>query len=664
MKKRNKIKCIFLLNLMVIFLLGFCTKAEASISKIPGTAQIEEVVSSRYLQSEYYKVRTPLDEDHVIYVEGKTKVNTKRFAIRVFKHGDSSKYYITVFVTPNSNGEFAVKINTKKGNSKDAIAMKGTVVTKKNTYGSCPGYKSVQKISAGYYHLTIARAITTADADVAKGRAWYNGPLGGSSGYCYKEALLQVKSGEENNLKLVGYPDIIENNASLAELYDVNGTTDNVYLDEYLDDLNYMFVNPKTGISTKMTESRVKYIKKVAEKVTKGAENDYEKLLKIYEYVTEKVYYDQLAYDQKKYQYANPYLNIYNMEEKISSDNSVNGKVSTTCQGYASMVILLARVEGIPARIVNGSHISYPLSIWSDKKLSQITSVTHWWAEAYVNDRWIVIDANAGTGNKWLRTGFSEKGTWRKQGITSYIGFDTDREQLSNCYSYITIKEGSTTSRFKDAREKQKLASFLETAYSGIKNGTKLNSQYTVKNEQTWGNGKTDNLALSSSGHVTKISWPKTSLYGKADFSQFNKLTSITLYSNRLTSLQVEGCPKLKYISANYNNLVSFDGTGAPNLKTIRLKGNKLTSCKFYVGSKKTIISRKNSVGSFGILYDGSTKKITICAESKNIPKNYKYLKIYRGSKLIKTINVSKRKSYTYTFTATSSTYSVKYTKK
>ena len=656
---------IFLLGIIATLVLSQEETASAALSKVPTSKQVEEVVSSENLEEEYYKVRTPLDEDYTIYVEGKTKISTKRFAIRISNHASSGKkYYITVFVKPNSNGEFSIKINTKKGNTNDAVAYKGTVTKSTATYGSCPGYKAVETIPAGYYHLTIARATTTSAADVSKGADWYNGTLGGSKGYCYKEALFRVKSGEENNLKLVKYPEVIENNTTLKASHNVDGTNDSVYLDKYMKDLDYMFKNPKTGVKTAMTKSRVAYIEKVAGSITKGAENDYEKLLKIYEYVAENFYYDQYAFDTGKYQYANPYLNIYNLRNSKSSANSSGGKVATTCQGYASAVILLARAEGIPARIVNGHHISYPGKIWSDKTASQVSQISHWWAEAYVDGRWIIIDANAGSGNKWERTSFSASGTWRKWGLTSYIGFDPELEQFSNCYAYITIFDGETENDLlTDENEETKLRTFLNKTSSGVKNGKRLNSKYSSADVSTWGTGKTGNLEINSSGKVTKINWPGKKLYGAADFRNFDKLETLTIYTNKLTSLKVSGCTSLKYLSANYNNITSFDGTNASALKTIRLKGNKLTSAKFWVGSKKVTISRKTSVGSFGVLYSADTGKITICSESKNIPSGYKYLKIYDGSKLKKTIDVKDRKSYSYSFKPQSTSCYIKYTK-
>ena len=127
----------------------------------------------------------------------------------------------------------------------------------------------------------------------------------------------------------------------------------------------------------------------------------------------------------------------------------------------------------------------------------------------------------------------------------------------------------------------------------------------------------------------------------------------------------MDGCSSLTYISAGTNNLTAFDGTGAPKLSSIRLKENKLKSAKFIRKSKEYEIVRKTETGSFSFIYDGSTGKLTIYANADNIPSGYKYLKIYDGSKLKKTIDVSKRSSYSYAFTPSSSatTCGIEYTK-
>lgn len=135
-------------------------------------------------------------------------------------------------------------------------------------------------------------------------------------------------------------------------------------------------------------------VKTVSNQVVKGATTDYEKLLKIYEYVAENFYYDDVAFRTSSKQYVDPYKNLYNMRNKKKSANSEDGKVATTCVGYSAAVCALARAQGIPTRIVNGHHISLngtEYNNWSTEK--NITKLDHWWNECYVDGRWITVDA-------------------------------------------------------------------------------------------------------------------------------------------------------------------------------------------------------------------------------------------------------------------------------
>ena len=164
---------------------------------------------------------------------------------------------------------------------------------------------------------------------------------------------------------------------------------------------------------------------------------DYEKLLKIYEYVAENFYYDDVAFRTSSKQYVDPYKNLYNMRNKKKSANSEDGKVATTCVGYSAAVCALARAQGIPTRIVNGHHISLngtEYNNWSTEK--NITKLDHWWNECYVDGRWITVDATPGNSNKWDRN----TNTWTYTGLTNYIYFDPTPEQLAPSHMLLAVK--------------------------------------------------------------------------------------------------------------------------------------------------------------------------------------------------------------------------------
>ena len=178
-------------------------------------------------------------------------------------------------------------------------------------------------------------------------------------------------------------------------------------------------------------------VKTVSNEVVKSASTNYEKLLKIYEYVAENFYYDDVAFRTSSKQYVDPYKNLYNMRNKKKSANSEDGKVSTTCVGYSAAVCALARAQGIPTRIVNGHHISLngrEYNNWSTEK--NITKLDHWWNECYVDGRWITVDAAPGNSNKWDRN----TNTWTYTGLTNYIYFDPTPEQLATSHMLLAVK--------------------------------------------------------------------------------------------------------------------------------------------------------------------------------------------------------------------------------
>ena len=642
--------------------LGSLNASYATLYKNPTATQTDSVASSNSYKDEYYKVTT--NEKNTIKVEGKTKIKTTRFCIKLTPHG-STTAKITVFVTPDKNGEFAVTINTKKGNKKTPVATKGTVAGADDSWDTRPGYRAVETIGPGTYHLTIARATTAKDAKINPGSNWWNGQLGGKDGktYAYKEVVLTVAKGKNNDPKVVKYNTAINNNKNTTNLYEKKSYHDSSYkgsyvryTDKYMKDMSFVFKNPKTGKQENMTAAKVKYVKGVADSVTAGAKSDYEKLLKIYEYVGSNFYYDVLANEQYKNQFANPYNNLYNLRNKVTAPNSKGGKVATTCQGYGAMVIALARAEGIPARLAYGHHISQPIAVWEGYK-GKISERDHWWAEAWVNGRWVFIDANSATSSKWTRSSFSAAGTWTKGEGINYAHFDPTAAQLSGSYAYTGIYPGATDGKFINRKDEvAQLKAFLNTKSGGKSNGKKLNSKYSATNFATWGTTAADDFLTDGYGRVTHILWGNKNLTGKMNLAGFKELKYLTVYNNKITALTLTDCSSLEKISATYTKMTTFDSTASKNTTLISAKGNKLTSAKFKNGSSTVTIKRNVAGGTFAFDYDKSkSKKLTIYVNDP--AKGYKYLGIYNSSGK----KVSSGTQYSFN---PSGTYTVKFAKK
>lgn len=665
-------KCKMFLKSFFVLVLVYSILTAGSINVFAASlnteyTKVEEVSSSDYFREEYFKIRTPFDERNTIYVEGKIKGAVKRLCIRLKNH--SGSYYVTVFITPDKNNEFSVKINTEKGNKEvpEVIDGKGVVAQANESYGTQPGYKAMQSIPAGTYHLSIAKATDAEDAVITG--EWWKGALGGHDGYCYANSVLIASDSTSNNLKLAVCKGVITKNKSVKNSVEPNKNTISSYkgsyvryTDKYLKDISFVFKNPSTGKTASMTSKKVEYLHKVADKVTKGAKTDYEKLVKIFEYTAKNIYYDRYAFEQKKNQYTDPYRNIYNQRNKVESVNSTSkGQVATTCQGYSAIVVALARAEGIPARLIYGRHTESENKLWSEQAAADLKKFNHWWAEAYVDGRWIVIDANAGSNNIWKRSSFSAKGIWSCGGTEDYTAFDPSEEQVSNSYLYVEVYKGSNSGKYAvNSTEVSQLKTFLNTKSSGVTNGKRLNKNYVSSKISTWGNRKTDNFTTDGFGRVYKISWPEAKLYGKANFNDFKSLKYLTLYNNKLTALTVKNCTDLKYISATYNNITVFDGTTAKNLETINLKGNKLTSAKFLHKGKTVTLKSNYTKCNFSFNYSEAKTSGNVTLYAGTAPKGYKYLGIYnsKGKRVTKSTTYSFKPS-----SKTATTYYVKFSK-
>lgn len=581
---------------------------------------------------------------HTIYVSGRVTKNTKRICIRLLKRR-GSRYYITTFVTPNKKGKFSVKISTAKNSKKTPVIQnnRGRVAGAKDCYSTCPGYKAVPTIGAGTYHLVISKATTKKAAKISGNSNWQGGTLGGNTRkwFAYKEVLMTVKKGHSNDPKVIKYPAVINNNRTLHKKCDKNayasrtnpGSTER-YLDEYMKDMGYIFKDPKTGISSPMKKSQVNYIKRLAAKVTFGCNTDYKKMQAIYKYVATNVYYDWHAFVTHKYQYANPYLNLYHLNNKQSSGpNYRNGRVATTCQGYAAMVIAMARCLDIPARYAYGCHVTLTGKTWMDMKGSDVSKRNHWWAEAYVDGRWILIDGNPGSYNKWFRSSFVDPGFWSYGGLGNYSAFDPSDEQLSASYIYTKIYPGSKEGRFaSDYSETKQLRAFLETVSNNVKNGSRLNASYKTNMRSTWGDGNNKNFSTDGYGHIKKIQWPGHKLSGLLNLDDYDQLEYVSIYNNRLNAIQLDQCSSLRYLAANNNRITEFDSSDSHRLSTIHLLNNKLTSAYFMHRTKKISIHTEpeDARVSFSMSYDKKASR-PLCIKA-NAVRGYKYKGIYTSS--------------------------------
>lgn len=127
-------------------------------------------------------------------------------------------------------------------------------------------------------------------------------------------------------------------------------------------------------------------VKSLAESVTADCKNDYEKLIKIHDWICSNIYYDT---DNINTSETLP----YSASEVLSSRRAV-------CLGFSMLSAAMCRSINIPCNVVSG----YALGIGSDHEWTDETAFyaepNHAWNEAYVDGRWVIFDTTWDCLNK------------------------------------------------------------------------------------------------------------------------------------------------------------------------------------------------------------------------------------------------------------------------
>lgn len=384
----NKKKSLVLLLALSLVISMIPTQAFAVVKSVGAPKEVQSLTSSENLEHNFVKVTA---NGASLQIEVETPIKAAEFGFNVIKVGNTKGDWVGR-AYPTDMGDYCKFSFTLPNTTARTGAMSGD------------------------YVLQITKKIREKDNPVF-----------------YKNCSFRVKNGQ---FSILQYDKIIKENARLDK--NANKKKVSSFKKTNMSDLKTVcFRDPVTKKVASVTSKKVKYFKTVSNQVVKGASTDYEKLLKIYEYVAENFYYDTVAFSTGTKQYIDPYRNLYNMRNKKKSANSQNGKVATTCVGYAAAVCALARAQGIPTRIVNGHHISLGdggFNNWSTEQ--GITTLDHWWNECYVDGRWITLDATPGNSNKWNRS----TNKWTYTGLTNYIYFDPTPEQLATSHVLLEIK--------------------------------------------------------------------------------------------------------------------------------------------------------------------------------------------------------------------------------
>ncbi len=534
--------------------------AFAALSEVNSPAQVTTFKSTLDFEKEY--VRAYVTDDTVLKVNYKTPLETTVFRISLYRVGENK-------------GDIDLDIFVDAGQS---LASDGTML-----YGFTY-YLDMESLQVpdGYYNLYLRRCATAADAEALNYK---------SSGVLYKNMEIKVKDGK---VKILRYKDVIEYNNSIKDIGALYST--DRYLDNTLEDIRFVLRNPATNVYAEMTPSKIAYIQRISDRITQGAYTNYDKLLKIYEYTAKNFYYDSVAFTTHSYQYADPYDNIYNYENGLSSSNSITGRVYTTCQGFSAIYLALARAQGIPTRFVYGHRLAIPSNDWLTE--DNIDVRDHWWTESYVNGKWIFVDPTVGTTNKYNKT----TGVWTYTGLTNYTYFDASDEQVATSHVYMNIYPDYRAGKYiDDAYEKETLRAFLNQSVGNSyqTNGSVMNSSYSDSDTATWGDGTKSHFMTNGRGKTAQIQWSYKGFTGALNLPGFTKMTLLSSHDNKYETADLSDSPVLKSVYLENNSLTSIDLSNCYKLSYVRAQNNPVKSLTLYVNGR----NRSFAAGNNGTFY-------------------------------------------------------------
>ena len=173
-----------------------------------------------------------------------------------------------------------------------------------------------------------------------------------------------------------------------------------------------------TGLHTEIVD--------LSNEICKGATTDYEKALKLHQWVSSNIYYD---------------MDYFNNITRTTGRNSVSvldGK-RAVCEGYSNLYSDLASAQGLK----NVKVIGYALGIgepkeWSEYRVNSNVS-NHAWNEVYVEeqDRWVILDSTWDSGNTYENGNYIEN---NKRVFNKH--FDMTVEMLSLTHKIIDTPRG------------------------------------------------------------------------------------------------------------------------------------------------------------------------------------------------------------------------------
>lgn len=442
---------------------------------------------------------------------------------------------------------------------------------------------------------------------------------------------------------------IAQNEKMLSASNNLSSLSRERYSDKYLKDLaetNYK------GINTIQQQKIQNFADATILENNKENMTSTEKLQKFHDWIVENFYYYQ--YPNKIYALNSSGKNYDNPYYLLTYEYDVNGKIRARSNGFSAMLVAFARSQGIPARTVGGYYYKSARTDYISWG-SNVTNLTinHTFVQVYVDGKWIVIDPTADCYQEYLEetneyVDNSSEPNYKQQ------YFNPDINTLSKSHVMLKYYPGSKNIKYiTSTYEKNKMISFLNKVYNNKTNGKRINSSYSKYYPTTWFANSTYSTG-DGLGKFSKIYWaPNKNLYGSLDLRGFGALQKLSVYNNKITSLNLSNCPSINTVSVSYNKMSKIIVTGSSNLNLLSARGNPATYVKYNYGkTKRTAIIKATTGGTISIRYE-KTSSGKHKHQMKAIAKTgYVFKGWYSGNKKIRSsssITVYNTQSFTYT---------------
>lgn len=236
------------------------------------------------------------------------------------------------------------------------------------------------------------------------------------------------------------YKAIEKENAAVSKK---NKLSSKEYLDTSMADMAHELRNGREYSDTDvaaLTKAQQKTIKAFTKKIIGSETDNYQKMLKVHDYLCKHLYYDT-PYNEanyvKKRQMAKKglvTLNPYDLVKGLKSGK----KMKTVCNGFSALYAAMMRSIKLPCRSARGMALRIPGMSWNKVSDSRLKETSHVWNEVYLKGRWIFVDITKDCPNDYT-SGRKYVFHWDKE--KRYCGFDSSKQAIGVTTLYNSYRE-------------------------------------------------------------------------------------------------------------------------------------------------------------------------------------------------------------------------------